>query len=71
MANPNVMQLSILILIHGRSTRFGHEAYHLVAARAGPEREDDQRKRWSSAWWSPRRNRTGDPILTIRVAVHL
>jgi hypothetical protein len=50
---PNVMQLSVLIPIYGRSTRFGHEADHLIAARAGPEREDDQRLRWSSAWWSP------------------
>jgi len=27
--------------------------------------KDDQRLRWSLAWWSPRRNRTGDPILTM------
>jgi hypothetical protein len=29
------------------------------------ERDDDQRFRWSEAVWSPRRNRTGDPILTM------
>jgi hypothetical protein len=31
------------------------------------ERHDDQRFRWSEPLWSPRRNRTGDPILTIRM----
>ena len=47
------MQVSALILTCGRSTLFGHEPDHLTAARTGPEREDDQRLRWSSAWWSP------------------
>ena|SRR5215211_6549659 len=29
------------------------------------ERHDDQRFRWLGPIWSPRRNRTGDPILTM------
>jgi hypothetical protein len=32
-------------------------------------REDDQRFRWSAWVGSPRRNRTGDPILTIKPAL--
>jgi hypothetical protein len=49
----NVKQGSVLIPSYGRSSRFGHEADHLIAAPSGPEREDDQRLYWSSAWWSP------------------
>jgi hypothetical protein len=47
------MQVSVLIPIFGRSRLFGHEPDHLTAAPNGPEHEDDQRLRWSSAWWSP------------------
>jgi hypothetical protein len=47
------MQGSVLIPSYGRSSRFGHEADRLIARRTGPEREDDLRLRWSSAWWSP------------------
>src|SRR5215212_12199658 len=50
---PTVMQVSVLIPIFGRSTRIGHEPDHLTTARTNPGREDDQRLRWSSAWWSP------------------
>jgi hypothetical protein len=60
-----VMQLSVLIPIYGRSTRFRHQPDHLTAARTGSEPRDDQRWRWSSVGRAPRRNRTGDPILTM------
>ena len=33
--------------------------------QAGPRRGTGQRFRWSALVWSPRRNRTGDPILTM------
>src|SRR4029453_19288111 len=49
----NVMWGSVLIPSYGRSSRFGHEADPLIVPPSGPEREDDQRLRWSSAWWSP------------------
>src|SRR4029453_14946218 len=49
----NVMWGSVLIPSYGRSSRFGHEADHLIVPPTGPERDDDQRLRWSSAWWSP------------------
>ena len=48
-----VMQLSVLIPVYGRPTRFGHEPDHRTAAQSGPEREEDQRLRWSAAMWSP------------------
>jgi hypothetical protein len=44
----NVVQGSVLIPSSGRSSRFGHEADHLIALLSGPEREDDQRFRWST-----------------------
>src|SRR5215211_4160322 len=47
------MQVSVLLPIFGRSTRIGHEPDHLTTARTNPGREDDQRLRWSSSWWSP------------------
>jgi hypothetical protein len=47
------MQGSVLFPSYGRSSRFGHEADHLIAAPSGPEREDDQRLRWSVPMWSP------------------
>jgi hypothetical protein len=47
------MQGSVLIPSYGRSSRFGHEADHLIAPPTGPEREDDQRLRWSEPMWSP------------------
>jgi hypothetical protein len=51
------------------SSRFGHEADHLIARRTGPEPEDDQRFGWQDLCGAPRRNRTGDPILTIDAQV--
>ena len=65
----NAMQGSVLLQSYGRSSRFGHEADHLIAQPSGPEREDDQRLRCSEPMWSPCRNRTGDPILTIDARV--
>jgi hypothetical protein len=49
----NVMQGSVLIPTHGRSSRFRHEADHLIAPPTDPERGADQRFRWSEAMWSP------------------
>ena len=49
----NVMQGSVLIPSYGRSSRFGHEADHLIAPPTDLERQDGQRFRWSSSWWSP------------------
>jgi len=49
----NVMQGSVLIPSYGRSSRFGHEADHLIAPPTDPERGADQRFRWSEAMWSP------------------
>src|SRR5215211_2792832 len=53
MRTRNVVQGSVLIPSYGRSSRFGHEVDHLIAPPTGPEPEDYQRLRWSSAWWSP------------------
>jgi hypothetical protein len=49
----NVMQGSVLIPTHGRSSRFRHEADHLIAPPTDPERRADQRLRWSASVWSP------------------
>jgi hypothetical protein len=32
------------------------------------ERQETQHFRWSASVWSPRRNRTGDPIVTMNLA---
>jgi hypothetical protein len=49
----NVMWGSVLIPSYGRSSRFGHEADHLIAPPTGPERAEDQCFGWSAWVWSP------------------
>src|SRR5215216_19890 len=60
-----VMQGSVLIPSYGRSSRFGQEADHLIAPPT------DSNAKMASVFaghrlgGAPRRNRTGDPILTM------
>jgi hypothetical protein len=45
--------VSVLLAGEPQSTESGHQADHWTTTEPAPEREDDQRLRWSSAWWSP------------------
>ena len=61
----NVMQGSVLIPSYGRSSRFGHEADHLIAPPTGPNVKMTSVCAGHRLGGAPRRNRTGDPILTM------
>ena len=61
----NVVQGSVLIPSHGRSSRFGHEADELIARRTGPNAKITSVCAGHRVGGAPRRNRTGDPILTM------
>ena len=60
-----VMQVSVLIRIFGRSPRFGHDPGPFIAARTGLERKMTSVYPGHRLGGAPRRNRTGDPILTM------
>src|SRR4029453_14398717 len=61
----NVMRGSVLIPSHGRSSRFGHEADHLITPPIDSNAKMISVSGGHRGGGAPRRNRTGDPILTM------
>src|SRR5215216_4241657 len=61
----NVMQKSVLIPGYGRSSRFGHEADHLITPPIDSNAKTASVSAGQGLCGAPRRNRTGDPILTM------
>jgi len=55
---------SVLIPSYGHSSRFGHEADHLIAPPTDPNAKMTSVSAGQLRCGAPRRNRTGDPILT-------
>src|SRR5512132_2240215 len=65
----NGMQGSVLTPSYGRSSRFGHEADHLVARPIDPNTKMAGASVCHEIAGAPRRNRTGDTSLTIDAPV--
>src|SRR5215207_8162918 len=60
-----VMQGSVLIPSYGRSSRFGHEVDHLIAPPTDSNAKMTSVCAGHRLGGASRRNRTGDPILTM------
>src|ERR671915_5103 len=65
----NVMWGSVLIPSYGRSSRFGHEADTSLPRQPAPNVPMTSVFAGHRFGGAPRRNRTGDPILTIDARV--